>query len=51
MHTDEQINTNRTLRRLLVITGRLMVVLLLLMIANQAYDLFVSLSLTDCSFG
>ncbi|MDF5870811.1 hypothetical protein [Pseudomonas aeruginosa] len=52
-HVEELARQRRaqTNHRLTVGIGCLAGLLLLLMIADKAYDLFVVLSLTDCKFG
>ena len=52
-HVEELARQRRaqTHHRLTVGIGCLISLLLLLMIADKAYDLFVAFALTDCSFG
>nr|WP_286946212.1 hypothetical protein [Pseudomonas sp. UBA6718] len=51
MQTEEIIRNHRTLHRLTIALGSLAALLLLLAIADKAYDLFVVFNLTDCQFG
>lgn len=51
MQTEEIIRNHRTLHRLTVAVGFLVLLFLLLLIADKAYDLFVVFHLTDCQFG
>lgn len=51
MQTEEIIRNHRTLHRLTIALGSLAALLLLLAIADKAYELFVVFNLTDCQFG
>jgi hypothetical protein len=51
MQTEEIIKQHRALHRMTMTAGSIGILLLLLICLNQAYDLFVVFSLTDCSFG